>query len=142
MARRNRQTLKKSFRKGEKPTEKDFENLIDSTLNILDDGFSRSAEAGLELAPLLGEKRVVLSVYREPGDAQPQWELSVGGAGELKISKAGIADSSPLLVLNPDGSVVLGERESKITLAGVMETPGRSGIFFPGAYRLMESGTI
>ncbi|MCD8261997.1 MAG: hypothetical protein LUD15_11355 [Bacteroides sp.] len=79
----------------------------------------------MELAPLLGEKRIVLSVYREPGDARPQWKFSVGGGGELKISKYGIADSSPLLVLHPDGSVILGERNSKITLAGVVETPGR-----------------
>jgi len=132
MARRNRQTLKKSFSNGQKPTEKDFENLIDSTLNILDDGFSKSPESGIELAPLVGEKRVIMSVFRESGDPRPEWEMAVGTSGELKICRYGEDSSIPLITLNTDGSIEIGHKEKDILLNGVMNIPGRKGTFIQG----------
>ncbi|MCD8042217.1 MAG: hypothetical protein LUH10_04060 [Tannerellaceae bacterium] len=132
MARRNRETLKKSFRKGKKPTENDFENLIDSTLNILEDGFFKSPENGIELTPLIGEKRVVMSVYREAGDPDPAWEISVGTRGELKICRYGNPHSKPFVVLSPDGDIQIGDREKKIIFPGLSESPGRIGTFLSG----------
>ncbi|MFV0311289.1 MAG: hypothetical protein ACK5KN_06530 [Dysgonomonas sp.] len=132
MARRNRQTLKKSFSNGQKPTERDFENLIDSTLNILDDGFSKSPETGIELSPLVGEKRVVMSVFRESGDPKPEWELSVGKSGELKICRYGEDSSAPLIILNTNGGVEIGCKEKDICLNGMVNIPGRKGTFAQG----------
>lgn len=138
MARRNRQTLKKSFSRGQKPAEKDFENLIDSTLNILDDGFLKSPETGIGLAPLVGKKRVVMSVFRESGDPKPDWEFSIGIKGELKICRHGEDSSEPVLILNTDGSVEIGhketdtEKEKDIYLNGMINMPGRKGTFAIG----------
>ena len=42
--RQNRTTLKKYFSAGSQPTQTDFEQLIESTLNLLDDGFSCKRE--------------------------------------------------------------------------------------------------
>ena len=52
MAIRNRNTLIEGFSKGQRPTADDFKNLIDSTVNILDDGFSKDAQSGIKLAPI------------------------------------------------------------------------------------------
>lgn len=129
MAKRNRQTLKKSFSKGRKPTERDFENLIDSTLNILDDGFFKSPELGMELSPLIGEKRVVMSVFREPGNPEPEWEIAVGTAGELKICRFGEDASTPVIVLNTDGTIEIGSDGKDIVLKGQLATMGRKGTY-------------
>lgn len=129
MAKRNRQTLKKSFSKGQKPSERDFENLIDSTLNILDDGFSKSPESGIELSPLIGEKRVVMSVFRESGNPNPEWEISIGTAGELKICQFGKDNSIPAIVLHTDGSIEIGSERSNVILKGQLASPGRKGTY-------------
>lgn len=129
MAKRNRQTLKKSFSRGHKPTERDFENLIDSTLNILEDGFSKSPESGIELSPLVGEKRVIMSVFRESGNPNPEWEISIGTAGELKILQFGEDASTPAITLNTDGSIEFGSEGKNVILKGDLANPGRKGTY-------------
>ena len=78
--------MKEIFRKGKKPDEQDFGHLIDSTLNILDDGFSKNPETGMGLAPLL-EKGTVLSVFKEMSDAKPQWEFAINQEKSLEIRR-------------------------------------------------------
>ena len=51
MALINRQTLKNYFQKGGFATEKHFVDLIDSSLNQVDDGISMNAEHGFKLNP-------------------------------------------------------------------------------------------
>lgn len=46
-----RKALKAYFKKGSMPDETSFSKLIDSTLNIVDDGFSKSPKNGLFVAP-------------------------------------------------------------------------------------------
>ncbi|MCC8143672.1 MAG: hypothetical protein LUD02_04265 [Tannerellaceae bacterium] len=132
MARRNRQTLKKSFSKGQRPTEQDFANLIDSTLNILDDGLSKTPDTGIELAPLIGEKRVVLSVFREAGDPLPAWELVIGTTGEFKITGCQGTTTTPLITLLPDGTIKSGYPGKPLVLSGDIHIPGRQGTFASG----------
>lgn len=52
MAKTNRKTLKEYFGKGKKPDHTQFVDLIDSMLNVVDDGFNKSAERGMLLSPL------------------------------------------------------------------------------------------
>ena len=52
MALINRQTLKNYFQKGGFATEKHFVDLIDSSLNVVDDGISINQKQGLKLNPL------------------------------------------------------------------------------------------
>ena len=51
MALINRQTLKNYFKKGGFATEKHFIDLIDSSVNSVDDGITKSSEHGLKLSP-------------------------------------------------------------------------------------------
>ena len=52
MALINRQTLKNYFKKGGFATEKHFVDLIDSSLNVVDDGISIQRENGLKINPI------------------------------------------------------------------------------------------
>jgi hypothetical protein len=132
MARRNRQTLKESFRQGKKPVEQDFENLIDSTLNILDDGFSKTPENGMGLAPLL-ENGTVISVFKEPADPKPQWEIAINQEDCLEIRRREDDNSIPVLVLKPDGVIELGGEGREIVLKGALQTPAREGNMYRGS---------
>ncbi len=133
MVQRNRQTLKNSFSNGKKPSEKDFENLIDSTLNILDDGFYKTPEAGVQLAPALGEKRVVVSLFSQAEDPEPVWELSVTLSGELKISRYREENPNPLLTLSPEGVVRIGTEGGNTELLGRVSMENRQHSFSVGS---------
>ena len=52
MASKNRETLKNYFKKGGFATEKEFSDLIDSSMNLIDDGISMTPRQGLKLNPL------------------------------------------------------------------------------------------
>ena len=49
MAILNRITLKNFFRKGSVPTETNFADLIDSSINIVEDGIGRSIDDGFRI---------------------------------------------------------------------------------------------
>jgi hypothetical protein len=132
MPRKNRQTLIESFRQGKKPSQQDFENLIDSMLNILDDGFSKTAETGMGLAPLLG-KETVISVFKEPADSKPQWEIAINTNCCLEIRRCREEEVVPVLVLKPDGTVELGAKESETVLKNVLRMPVREGNLYSGS---------
>ncbi len=128
MPKRNRQTLKASFRDGARPAGLDFENLIDSTLNLLDDGLRKEPDAGLILAPEPG-KSVVLSVCREAGDGQGLWEVALDEeTGSLSIGSRG----RRLAVMGVDGTVSLGDAGGDVVLNGTLSTTSRRGVFADG----------
>jgi hypothetical protein len=131
MPRRNRQTLKENFQTGKRPGRQDFENLIDSTVNILDDGFSKSPEAGMGLAPLL-EKGTVLSIFKETSDAKPQWEIVINPNRDLEICRCVDTGNIPVMALKADGSIVLSEKGKEIMFAGTVRMPVREGTLFQG----------
>ncbi len=85
MAKYNRETLKKYFGSGERPSANSFEHFIDSTVNILDDQFSQKADAPIKVAAD-GDKRDVISMFRESGGAGADWTISVDTTGDLRIS--------------------------------------------------------
>jgi hypothetical protein len=65
-----REDLKKFFRNGRLPSEKDFAQLIDSGINKLDDGFVKDDEHGLVLASTGGSKKII-SFFRGTEEAEP-----------------------------------------------------------------------
>ena len=61
MPRTNRNTLKEYFKRGSMPNQKHFYELIDSMVNISDDGIDKNPDDGLRLAP--PRKTVPSSAY-------------------------------------------------------------------------------
>lgn len=87
MAKRNRETLKNYFRHGKRPTEEQFEDLIDSSLNTLDDGLSGAPHIGIGLTPL-SDDGVILSAYKKAGEIQAVWKVAVDTKnGDLHIKR-------------------------------------------------------
>ncbi len=128
MPKRNRQSLKASFRQGNRPSELDFENLIDSTMNLLEDGLRKEPHAGLMLAPEPG-KSAVLSVCRQSSDEQALWQVSLDqDTGCLSVGLRG----RPLAVMNIDGTVTLGEYGGAVVMKGTLQAASRRGAFAQG----------
>ncbi len=84
MALKDRDTLKNLFKKGTLPSENSFADIIDSTINKIDDGFSKSMKDGLMLSPV-GKSKKVLSIFNKVTDKEPQWSVETeDGRGEKK----------------------------------------------------------
>jgi len=52
MAKKNRETLKNYFKNGSLPSQDEFGDLIDSNLNVIDEGFDKSIDEGLKISSL------------------------------------------------------------------------------------------
>ncbi|MCL1123740.1 hypothetical protein [Shewanella surugensis] len=74
MAKRNRSTLKNYFRKGALPSSEHFSDLIDSSLNTLDEGFDKTQSEGFKVSSL-GESASLMSFYREEGNGSTLWSI-------------------------------------------------------------------
>ncbi|WP_144062678.1 hypothetical protein [Sphingobacterium paucimobilis] len=64
MAERGRDLLKNFFKNGKRPTESDFSDLIDSTVNKLDDGYTKSDNDGLKLTAK-GSNKTIITLCEE-----------------------------------------------------------------------------
>ncbi len=134
MALLNRTALLNLFRKGRLPTEASFENLIDSMVNKIDDGISKSEEFGLQLAPI-GDSNKLISFFKslEDGD-HPFWQISVKG----KEGDEGIAfemqQHKNALYLSETGNIGVQTDEPifPLTVNGFLGVKGRMGTFSAG----------
>ncbi len=88
----NRDTLKGYFRNGSRPNEENFESLIDSTINKLEDGISKDLDNGLLLAPVGETSDRTISFVNRIGSEHPDWSIS--------LQKG---DSSGLAIVKPTG---------------------------------------
>ncbi len=75
MTRRTRQMLQEQFQHGKMPTEEDFGDLIESMLNMLDEGFDKTPEAGFKVAQLRDGK--LMSFYKDINIGNPLWSLGL-----------------------------------------------------------------
>lgn len=129
MAIRNRETLKKSFQNGLRPSEEDFTNLIESMVNILDDGFSKNAQTGIRLAPLSKDKGTVMTFLQDISDEHSRWEVAVVNSQDLKISKKTPREEQQLLVLKNDGTIELGCEGKHVKIVGTLDVKQTKGSF-------------
>ena len=74
MAKRNRSTLRNYFRTGAMPSEEHFSDLIDSTLNTLEEGFDKTVDDGLKISALENKANLV-TFYRDTAPNNPLWAI-------------------------------------------------------------------
>lgn len=130
MAKTDRKTLKEYFSKGKKPDSSQFADLIDSMLNILDDGFSRLPERGVLLSPL-NSQGPVMEVRKRIQDDDPQWVLSLGADMQLHIYRK--EEEEAFLTLYQDGRIVLGENgKANLTVNGTVQADSFTGAYLTG----------
>jgi len=123
----NRTSLKNYFKSGNTPNEKYFEDLIDSTINIAEDGINRSAEMGLSLQPT-GSKNSLLSFFKDINQKLPNFSLKLTGIENKKLSIVN-AENIAILSVYENGKIVLGNEDSKnvITMQASVGMSARFG---------------
>lgn len=137
MAKANRETLKGYFSNGKMPTGSQFGDLVDSMLNIVDDGMNRTEGNGLQLSPL-EENSPVLEFYSGILDDKPLWEIRVDRKREaLELSIGG--DDIPLLTLFPDRKISL---NGDVEVSGTVSAAGFWEIIVAGRCLQMGNGMM
>lgn len=132
MAFYNRNSLKNFFRNGNCASEVEFANLIDSTWNKIEDGLDKTELEGLRLAPQ-GNSQVLISMYENSIDADPNWQISVNENNNkgLGISNPeGNKESTPVnLFLHDNGNIGVGTftPKSKLDVHGSISCIARTG---------------
>lgn len=144
MTKRNRKTLTDNFSEGSMPTQEAFGDLIDSMVNIVDDGFDKSAQDGMKVAQLGNYK--LISFYDEITVKSPLWSIafSVPGYGGESIGYKNLNffyggnNASGLTLANAselgaegEGKIRLGVNknnpEHEVDVVGVIASDGRIG---------------
>lgn len=150
----NRETLKNYFRDGQMPSQRHFEALIDSMLNMNDEGFRKTVEHGEQLYAPIGHD-ALMSFFRDQQPDAALWQLRLGtvndqlqfhaagapsapgAAGVSGASAAARADAAadgarvPVMTLDASRKVGLGTLEpcARLDVRGVAASQGRLGTF-------------
>ncbi|MCL6350641.1 hypothetical protein [Pectobacterium polaris] len=143
MAKRNRSTLKNYFRHGTMPSAEHFSDLIDSSVNQIDEGFIKPPETGLQLRAL--DQEHLLSFYQQNSPDTPLWHVGFAPQGtNLHIfasPEADITEENPNnteaiqainIAMTPTGNVGINTVTPKQTLDvnGTVASQGRMGVVF------------
>lgn len=151
MTKQDRPTLKSFFRNGALPTAEHYRDLIDSTVNQVEDGFSKTVPDGLRIHSV-GSSLRLLSLYQGAGTPDPSWVFEHGdhqGALHLRPQSVRLgrpdapdgdaaADVAPGegqappsgLSLTPDGRIGIGHEapDWRLDVHGVARMAGRIGL--------------
>lgn len=148
MATQNRETLKRFFGAGKLPTEEHFSDLVDSSLNIIDEGFDKTEEFGFEITPQksTGVSENLISFFRKLTDKLPSWSISYHAKNEslqFKHTDAATNESRTVLSLDKNGKVTVSGSEFKeqmfadseaggnpvrMDIGGAVRSPARLGV--------------
>ena len=103
MAQKNKETLKNYFKKGGFITEKEFIDLIDSSMNVIDDGISIKPEDGLKLNPT-GIYSKLISFYKKKSQKNSNFSININHDKNDGLS---INDENnvPIIMINKDNKV-------------------------------------
>lgn len=136
-----RSTLKNLFKRGNVPTEVNFGDLIDSTVNKVDDGFAQSTSEGWMLAPQ-GSDQKLMSFYSGIRDPHSAFNISINpsrhsnGLSFNAYDKEKDNDKSfnSVLFLRDNGNVGINTTTPRYRLEvkGMVAMEGRVGIYKTG----------
>ena len=127
MAKETRDTLKNYFKSGSLPSADQFSDLIDSTLNMRDEGFYKTADSGFKVAQL-SEGRLI-SFFKNTVMKSPIWSLKMDlKNGSHKLFYLNEKNES-VLTLDPDGRVGINEDapDFELDVKGAIASNGRIG---------------
>lgn len=116
----DRKALKDKFRKGKMPSEQDFSGLIDSMINILEEGINKTEEDGLKLAQLGSGK--LMSFYENIAVETPLWSITLGRGGDNKLH-LGTENSPHVLTLRSQEEEQNGQLHTEVAVGINKEMP-------------------
>lgn len=144
MAKKNRETLKNYFKNGSLPSQDAFGDLIDSNLNVIDEGFDKSVEEGVKISSL-GDSGKLISFFKNIPLRTPLWFVKIdsktndllfgNGRNENAFSlhqeaveeMSDPAEKTPLQEKTKIG-INKKDPEWELDVAGVIRSEGRIGI--------------
>lgn len=121
MTKVNRETLKKYFSAGNRPTVSQFTDLVDSVPNIVDDGMARTDKNGLKLSPL-NQEGSVIEFYKDIQDNYPVWKITLNSNMSLTVSQHN--EKMPALTLYPNGPIKI---QTDVEIDGTVAARGFTG---------------
>jgi len=138
-----REVLYEAFGQGKVPTKEDFKNLIDSSVNIEDEGFRVSPENGVEIV-LPEDGSSVVTFFLEKDPETPVWRIALDRKeSRPRLHFQRLVDSAPgtdhdahrnreeepLLTLSPDGKIGVNNRHPArdLDVGGWIKASGRIG---------------
>lgn len=128
MALRNRETLKNFFKKGTMPSEANFADLIESTVNIADDGLFKNIENGIVISPS-GSSQKVISFFKDIEQNELAWSCELGPDNVEPGYLIRNRHSTPCFYISPTGNTGINTISPKTTLEvnGYTSTAGLIG---------------
>jgi hypothetical protein len=137
MERRSRINLKSQFTNGLMPSGKAFSQLIDSMLNILDEGFDKTPTDGLKVSQINQGK--LISFYQNIDIKSPIWSVQLAAKdGALTFGNADRSDAMSLRQLPNDPAAPASAPAFELDVAGHLVADGRAGR--PGAFPVKADG--
>jgi hypothetical protein len=136
MSEQTRATLHQCFRAGQLPTEVHFRDLVDSMLNMKDEGFRKTPLGGLEVTAGDADG-AALATFARDGDPDPtRWQLRFGPGGDrLQFDRGPVSGVVSLdaglteETAKPRVGIAIGSRAPTHTLevGGTLAARGRTG---------------
>jgi hypothetical protein len=131
MTSRTRESLKNYFREGALPSEDHFADLIDSMLNMSDEGFRKTVENGFEVYAPLGHDALI-SFFRDQIPDTPLWRMGFDGArNQLLVQGPGAGGNATPALLCLDSEqrvgVATATPETELDVNGTLRSRGRRG---------------
>jgi|JI8StandDraft_2_1071088.scaffolds.fasta_scaffold07407_8 hypothetical protein len=131
MSLQNRNTLKSFFKKGQLVSEKHFIDLIDSMINKVDDGMSKTLDDGLVLSPI-GSSQKLISFYKSIEDKNPAWHFQIDASDASFNINNQVGDSIVTIKNTGKVGIVQKEPQHELDVNGNIASKGRVGTFHQG----------
>ena len=122
---RDRKTLRNYFRSGSLPTAEHFGELIDSTVNKVDDGFDKTPADGLKVAWLSAPN--FLSFYRGDVFGGAVWRVAHDPDRDDLLVRKDNADAPSLAIGGEAVGVRRASPRAALDVGGVVRAEGRAG---------------
>lgn len=132
MAQKNKETLKNYFKKGGFITEKEFVDLIDSSMNVIDDGISIKPENGLRINPI-GIFSKLISFYKKKSQKKADFTIDINHNNKEGLS-VNNSDENSILKIKDCGTIGVNNDDPKYNLHinGSIGASSRIGTFSNG----------
>jgi hypothetical protein len=128
MAKKNRSTLKRYFDKGNLPSAEQFADLVDSTLNTIDEGFDKTPKDGFQIS-LIGDHERLISFFKPGVPKNAVWSIDYEKKRDrLLITKPDAdANAPPAMAFRGQGKLDSSTPAYTVEVGGVIAAEGRIG---------------
>ena len=131
-----RATLKQYFDRGSMPSEREFADLVDSALNLRDEGFEKTAIDGFKVYQLTSSGKLI-SFFRYDLEGQALYFMQINKDQNLVISSTNFDDGQKRNILLGEDTgagkslkvgINVAEPEKELDVGGVIRSTGRIGV--------------